>query len=129
MASVVPLRGLVIFLCLLHLCVQGIQDVNTVCLAKMTQYFYDKVQPKTKNGTDAQYALSIYLPPAHCVDRHANIKNKFDNDEAAQGREKMEQEPTGAEQKEQETTTVEQKDQETTRPEQMEQKTIAETET
>ncbi|XP_050960514.1 uncharacterized protein LOC127161804 [Labeo rohita] len=84
MASVVPLRGLVIFLCLLHLCVQGIQGVNTVCLAKMTQYFYDKVQPKTKNGTDTQYALSIYLPPAHCVDRRANIENKFDDAQAAQ---------------------------------------------
>ncbi|XP_050958830.1 uncharacterized protein LOC127160213 isoform X2 [Labeo rohita] len=84
MASVVPLRGLVIFLCLLHLCVQGIQDVNTVCLAKMTQYFYDKVQPKTKEGADAQYALSIYLPPAYCVDSKTEIKNKFDNDDAAQ---------------------------------------------
>ncbi|KAL1250519.1 hypothetical protein QQF64_018315 [Cirrhinus molitorella] len=83
MASVVPLRGLVIFLCLLHLCVQGIQDVNTVCLAKMTQYFYNNVQPKTKKGHDAQYSLSIYVPPAHCVHKNANIKNKFDTDEAS----------------------------------------------
>ncbi|KAF4115025.1 hypothetical protein G5714_002514 [Onychostoma macrolepis] len=83
MASVVPLSGLVIFLCLLHLCVQGVQDVNTVCLAKMTQYFYDNVQPKTGQGADAQYALSIYVPPAHCIDKHANIENEFDKDDAA----------------------------------------------
>ncbi|XP_050958832.1 uncharacterized protein LOC127160214 [Labeo rohita] len=50
----------------------------------MTQYFYDKVQPKTKKGADAQYALSIYLPPAHCVDRNAKIEKKFDNVQAAQ---------------------------------------------
>ncbi|XP_052407472.1 uncharacterized protein LOC127952776 [Carassius gibelio] len=82
MVSVVPLRGVIIFLCLLHLCVQGVQDVNTVCLAQMTQYFYDNVQPKTKQGTDAQYALSIYVPPAHCVDKHAKIKNVFDKEDA-----------------------------------------------
>lgn len=83
MVSVVPLRGIIIFLCLLHLCVQGVQDVNTVCLAQMTQYFYDNVQPKTGQGTDAQYALSIFVPPAHCVDKRAKIKNVFDNDDAA----------------------------------------------
>ncbi|KAL1246556.1 hypothetical protein QQF64_034601 [Cirrhinus molitorella] len=85
-ASVVPPRGLVIILCLLHLCVEGIQDVNTVCLANMTQYFYDNVQPKTKAETDAQYALSVYLPPAHCTDKHANIENKFDKFDAAEVR-------------------------------------------
>uniref|UniRef100_A0A8C1XND7 Uncharacterized protein n=1 Tax=Cyprinus carpio TaxID=7962 RepID=A0A8C1XND7_CYPCA len=84
MVSVIPLRGLVIFLCLLHLCVQGIQEMNTVCLAQMTQYFYDNVQPKTKQGADAQYALSIYVPPAHCTDKHAKIENVFDKDDAAQ---------------------------------------------
>uniref|UniRef100_A0A8C2J1A7 Uncharacterized protein n=1 Tax=Cyprinus carpio TaxID=7962 RepID=A0A8C2J1A7_CYPCA len=83
MVSVIPLRGLVIFLCLLHLCVQGIQEVNTVCLAQMTQYFYDNVQPKTKQGTDAQYALSIYVPPAHCVYSGTKIKNVFDKEDAA----------------------------------------------
>ncbi len=41
------------------------------------------VQPKTKQVDDAQYALSIYVPPAHCTDKHANIKNVFDNYEAA----------------------------------------------
>uniref|UniRef100_A0A8C1FRE5 Uncharacterized LOC109060409 n=1 Tax=Cyprinus carpio TaxID=7962 RepID=A0A8C1FRE5_CYPCA len=83
MVSVVPLRGLVIFLCLLHLCVQGNEEVNTVCLAQMTQYFYDNVQPKTKQGTDAQYALSIYVPPAHCVYSGTKIKNVFDKEDAA----------------------------------------------
>ncbi|KAK2907368.1 hypothetical protein Q8A67_006353 [Cirrhinus molitorella] len=80
----VPLRGFIIFLCLLPLCVEGIQDVNTVCLAKMTQYFYDNVQPKTGQGADAQYALSIYVPPAHCTDKHSKIENVFDKFDAAE---------------------------------------------
>lgn len=42
------------------------------------------VQPKTGKGDDAQYALSIYVPPAHCTDKHANIENEFDKDDAAQ---------------------------------------------
>ncbi|KAL1246563.1 hypothetical protein QQF64_034608 [Cirrhinus molitorella] len=82
----VPLRGFIIFLCLLPLCVEGIQDVNTVCLAKMTQYFYDNVQPKTGQGADAQYALSIYVPPAHCTDKHSKIENVFDKFDAAEVR-------------------------------------------
>ncbi len=40
------------------------------------------VQPKTGKGDDAQYALSIYVPPAHCVDKRANIENKFDKEDA-----------------------------------------------
>ncbi|XP_059362852.1 uncharacterized protein LOC132101688 [Carassius carassius] len=49
----------------------------------MTQYFYDNVQPETGQGTDAQYALSIYVPPAHCVDKRAKIENVFDKEDAA----------------------------------------------
>ncbi len=42
------------------------------------------VQPKTKQGDDAQYALSIYVPPAYCTNKNAKINNVFDKFQAAQ---------------------------------------------
>ncbi|KAG1948265.1 hypothetical protein F2P79_012078 [Pimephales promelas] len=83
MAPVVPLRGL-IFLGLLHLCVQGIQgDVNTAVLAKMTQYFYDNVQPKTKMGIDAQYAIAISVSKDQCTDEEQfDIQTVFSKQDA-----------------------------------------------
>lgn len=56
-----------------------------MCLANITQYFYDKVQPKTQKGAVVQYALSIYVTPAQCTDTHANnTENEFDKYDAVQ---------------------------------------------
>ncbi|KAK7171474.1 hypothetical protein R3I93_003926 [Phoxinus phoxinus] len=91
MAPMVRLRGL-IFLCLLHLCVQGIQgDVNTAVLAKITQYFYDNVQPKTKREpiTDAQYAIAIRVPLGQCTPKSFDIQTVFSKSDAANVQDKL----------------------------------------
>ncbi|CAM4550445.1 unnamed protein product [Leuciscus chuanchicus] len=78
-APIVRLRGL-IFLCLLHLCVQGVQDdVNPNVLAKMTQYLYDNVEPKTKQKTDAHCTIAINLPVDQCTDEGSDIQTVFSN--------------------------------------------------
>ncbi|KAK9961820.1 hypothetical protein ABG768_007220 [Culter alburnus] len=89
MAPMVPMRGL-IFLCLLHLCVQGIQGVNTAVLAKMIQYFYDNVQPQTqKTQTDAQYALAIRVPLDQCKKEESDIQTVFSKDDAQKVKDKL----------------------------------------
>ncbi|XP_050960236.1 uncharacterized protein LOC127161534 [Labeo rohita] len=82
MAYVVPLRGLIIFFCLLHLHVRGIQGVNTVCLQKMTQYFYDNVQPK-QGKKNFQYALAIAVHQDQCTNEKSDIQNEFNLVDAA----------------------------------------------
>ncbi|KAL1279160.1 hypothetical protein QQF64_025833 [Cirrhinus molitorella] len=81
MASVVPLRGLVVFLCLLHLHVQGIHCVNTVCLEKMTQYFYDNVQP-SQGRQNFQYALAIAVNQDQCNNVQSDIRTEFSVEDA-----------------------------------------------
>ncbi|KAK9961821.1 hypothetical protein ABG768_007221 [Culter alburnus] len=82
------MRGL-IFLCLLHLCVQGIQGVNTAVLAKMIQYFYDNVQPKTQSQTDAQYAIAIGVPPEQCTKEGSDIQTVFPQQDAKLVKDKL----------------------------------------
>ncbi|CAM4550288.1 unnamed protein product [Leuciscus chuanchicus] len=89
MAPMVPLRGL-IFLCLLHLCVQGVQgDVNTAVLEKMTQYFYDNVQPKNEQQTDAQYAIAISVPQDQYRKETFNIEDVFSKQDAVNVKDKL----------------------------------------
>ncbi|XP_048016773.1 uncharacterized protein LOC125248696 [Megalobrama amblycephala] len=87
-APMVPLRGL-IFLCLLHLCVQGIQGVNTAVLVKMIQYFHDNVQPKTQSQTDAQYALAIRVPLDQCTKEESDIQTVFSRYDAQKVKDKL----------------------------------------
>ncbi|KAL1261201.1 hypothetical protein QQF64_009028 [Cirrhinus molitorella] len=76
------LKCLVIF-CLLHLCVRNIQgQVNPSALAKMIQYFDDNVQPKTKIGTNAQYAIAISVPRYLCTNDQSQIEDVFSREEA-----------------------------------------------
>ncbi|XP_016407667.1 uncharacterized protein LOC107739931 [Sinocyclocheilus rhinocerous] len=72
-----------IILCMLHLCVRNIQgQVNPAALAKMIRYFNDNVQPKTKIGTDAQYAIAISVPQDLCTNEQSHIENVFSREEA-----------------------------------------------
>ncbi|XP_059367814.1 uncharacterized protein LOC132106169 [Carassius carassius] len=83
MASVVLLRHLVIFFCLLHLHFQSIQGVpNTLCLDKMTQYFYDHVQPK-QGKQNFQYALAIAVQEDQCTNEQSDIQTEFSLTDAA----------------------------------------------
>ncbi|XP_042609326.1 uncharacterized protein LOC109070810 isoform X1 [Cyprinus carpio] len=82
MASGVLLRHLVIILCLLHLHVQSIEGVNTVCLDKMTQYFYKHVQPK-QGKKDLQYALAIAVHQDQCTNEQSDIQTEFSLTDAA----------------------------------------------
>uniref|UniRef100_A0A8C2EGW5 Transmembrane protein n=1 Tax=Cyprinus carpio TaxID=7962 RepID=A0A8C2EGW5_CYPCA len=72
-----------IVLCMLHLCVQNIQgQVIPAALANMIQYFDNNVQPKTKIGTNAQYAIAISVPQDLCTNQQSHIENVFSREEA-----------------------------------------------
>ncbi|KTF82306.1 hypothetical protein cypCar_00028221 [Cyprinus carpio] len=80
--SMASLQCLIV-LCMLNLCVQNIQgQVNPAALANMIQYFDNNVQPKTKIGTNAQYAIAISVPQDLCTNQQSHIENVFSREEA-----------------------------------------------
>ncbi|XP_056612771.1 uncharacterized protein si:dkey-96g2.1 [Triplophysa dalaica] len=80
MTSVELLRAL-LFLCLLHRCVQA--DVNTAVLSKMITYFDNNVKPDTTMDVDPQYAMAINVPKEQCTVETSNIETVFSREEAA----------------------------------------------
>ncbi len=45
-------------------------------------FIFSSVQPKTKTGTDAQYAIAIIVPQAHCTEEGSDIQNVFSREDA-----------------------------------------------
>ncbi|RXN11966.1 hypothetical protein ROHU_029835 [Labeo rohita] len=66
--------------CLLHLCVQGNHvPVNTEVLAKIIQYFDDKLQPTLHNRPN-QYSVVIRVPYQECTDKFS-LDSVFNSNE------------------------------------------------
>ncbi len=48
----------------------------------MRKCYVSRVQPKTKNQREAQYAIAISFPRDQCTDEHADIQKVFSNNDA-----------------------------------------------
>ncbi|RXN11965.1 paired box Pax-3 [Labeo rohita] len=81
MVFAVPQR--ILLICLLHFstCAVG-RTVNQITLMNIIKNSENHVQPHTKAGTDAQYAIAIIVPQDHCTEEGSDIQTVFSKQDA-----------------------------------------------